>query len=258
MTNVVTRRFSFGSYEPKNLERRRSELGINTLGRELIDAWNSIETRLSVLDASLLLEDVQRFGISAEDYLRAFRANHTASPTSVLYELLVSKLKDLPATEFSTLYLHRGNPFAFNHQLLMSESLDELERLFANVANDVPWEANWLFPETGVREFLCEIAPALRPDQLSVWWQEFEQTSSSRSEMDVMRAKLLLVYELRARGRTLDQVYEMIRNHCTRNAQAALFYLDIQKCKLASLADSFEQKALKRNVPPSPDCDWKS
>lgn len=245
LTRIKARRQHGGDIRPRTdrirfaIEEREQQVGFAKLGKEYADLWLKLKDKLSDRSALWLLEQLQRFGLPLQDYLGAFDTHKTDDPKESLWRLLVARLTHLPATSFSTRLLHCDNPFVASHELLDFESPANLANLFSPVRQEVE-RSDFLISQEKSR--LRKLVSTFLPLDLQAWWGQFLKTHAASPGSDASKVALLLAYELKVRGRSVKDLYDQMREHPTKNPQAALFLLDLDKATKAAMLSAFEQR----------------
>lgn len=210
----------------RDIFERERQLDTADLTGPYADLWLKLRDRHSHRTVLSLCKELQRFDLPIQDYLTTFTAHRTDEPNRVLWRLLVARLAHLPATSFSTRFLHRDNPFVASHELLDYETPANLTKLFSSARRDVE-RFDFLIPreKTGLRKLFSTFLPHDLPD----WWAQFLKAHASSTGSEASKTALLLAHELKARGRTVKDLYDQMRQHRTKNPQAGLFLLDLDK-----------------------------
>jgi hypothetical protein len=217
----------------------KQQLGFAKLGKEYADLWLKLKDKLSDQRVLSVLKELQRFGLPLQEYLTTLAADNANEPDLALWKLLARRLTDLPATSFSTRFLHRDNPFVTSHELLDYESPANLAHLFLAVRREVERFDFLIRPEkSGLRKLFSPILPL----DLQGWWAQFLKAHAPPSGSETSKVALLLAHELKVRGRTVKDLYDRMREHRTKNPQAALFLLDLEAATTAAMFSPIEQR----------------
>jgi conjugative relaxase-like TrwC/TraI family protein len=217
----------------------KQQLGFAKLGKEYADLWLTLIDKLSDQRVLSVLKELKRLGLPLQEYLTTLAADNANEPDVALWKLLARRLTDLPATSFSTRFLHRDNPFVTSHELLDYESPANLAHLFVAVRREVERFDFLIRPEkSGLRKLFSTILPL----DLQGWWAQFLKAHAPPSGSETSKVALLLAHELRVRGRTVKDLYDRMREHRTKNPQAALFLLDLKAATRAAKFSPMEQR----------------
>jgi hypothetical protein len=203
--NRIRLRKAYGSYveiyqhaQKDAVEQCKSKLHLFSCPPQLVQLWNQIESNRSIGECLTLLD-------------------HAAS------EVLLIRLRAKPTPTFSMRLLHPKNPFGFAPEYFTHETEFSLRRKLDHVRPSV--EEFGPTPDTLAAKMVKWMKGEPPRPPAEKWWATYGYGGTVC--VNGLPTKVLIAYELNARGRTVYDLHQTMVEHRIKNPQEALFLLDL-------------------------------
>jgi hypothetical protein len=181
------------------IQNRESLLGYRSVAGRGLEFYRWLRKQQSARDHLLLLETLRRWGVTLHDFCTVASEANPRNVKVLMALVAITRTLSSDPYRFHTAFLHADNPLFMSSEAIVWLTSGQRSLMLAMLQDRV------------------NIAPYSKSAR---WWEVFKNGTRNVDN------PLLLLQELVARGKSLDELYAVMQQNKLVNPQVALFWLD--------------------------------